>query len=95
MVHQIPNKTQVSEYTLLQEQLIALQEKYTTVQKRNIKLEQENEVLRNCWSKAKGDIDDLHRKCNLLQHHLNPTELSISLTERSDRKRRRVNNGQV
>ena len=76
MIHQIPDKTPVSEYTLLQEQLIALQEKYLFMQKRNIKLEQENEVLRNGRNEAKGDIEDLHLKCKLLQHQLNPAELN-------------------
>lgn len=88
MVHQIPNKNTVSEYTLLQGQLITLQEKYTALRTRNIKLEQENEVLRHCWNKAKGDIDKLQRECNLLQHHLNPNELSGS-------ERRRTSNAQV
>lgn len=88
MIHQIPTKNTVSEYTLLQNQLIDLQEKYVAMQKRNIKLEQENEVLRNCWSKAKGDIDKLQRECNLLQHHLNPNELC-------DRPIRRTSNAQV
>ena len=88
MIHQIPTRNTVSEYTLLQEQLTALQEKYSTVQKRNIKLEQENEVLRHYWSKAKGDIDKLQRECNLLQHHLNPNELC-------NRPIRRISNAQI
>lgn len=75
MVHQIPNTNTVSEYTFLQEQLVTLQEKYAVVHKRNIKLEQENEVLRHCWDKALSDISKLQQEYSLLQHHLNPQEL--------------------
>lgn len=59
----------------LQEQLVTLQEKYAVVHKRNIKLEQENEVLRHCWDKALSDISKLQQEYSLLQHHLNPQEL--------------------
>lgn len=50
-----------------EEQLIFWREKCASEGAKNIKLEQENEVLKHCWYKALEDIRELEHKYNRIQ----------------------------
>lgn len=72
MISEVPSKSEVAEYTLAQQQVVEWREKCAFLLARNLKLEQENEVLRHCWDKAKEDIDKLTKRCNVLQEDKAP-----------------------
>jgi hypothetical protein len=76
MLQQNHTFERVSQNTIEQERLAILQEKCLSLHKKNIKLEQENEVLRHCWDKARIDIEKLQRECQLLHGYLNAKGLN-------------------
>lgn len=83
MIPEVCSKSEVTKYTnfsaeklgggtatanvFQEEQLIFWREKCASEGGKTRQLEQENEVLKHCWYKALEDIQELERKCNLLQ----------------------------